>query len=296
VLGTEDQPFYYASFMRSLYEQAKVKAINKGLRDQSAQNFIDNLINNPDEVMMQNATNDALVSVFQNETVLGKIGSSITNAVPFSPLVLPFTRTPSAVAMQIVNYTPVGAVNEVIRQIGKKEFNQRDFSKAVGRSVFGIGVMAIGIALFKAGMMALDWPSDEKERELWRLEGRKPNTILINGKWRSPMVLGPAGNLLIIGGHFQNAFENSGSPTEAMAVATTGSLKSFTEQTFLTGANRAMQAVTDPERSAGNFVGGIASGVVPTIVSDIARATDPLERRTDSILDRMTALAGLTGT
>jgi hypothetical protein len=141
----------------------------------------------------------------------------------------------------------------------------------------------------KKGLVSLDRPKDEREQKLWELEGRKPNSIKIGDKWRSPIVLGPMGNLLLVGAHFNDAIETTGSPTEAMAVALTGSLKSFTEQTFLTGVNQFVTALNDPDRYGEAYLGNLVSSIVPTLASDIARSMDPLERRPENIPERVKA-------
>jgi len=288
VLGTEDQPFYYAAKVRSLYGQAKAKAINKGLKGKAAQGFIDDLIQNPIEQMIKNASYDAEVAVFQNKTLLGQAAKKIQQ-IPGGEVIVPFGRTPSAVAMQILNYSPVGIVKAVVENIGKGRFNQRLFSQAVGRGLTGTGALAIGGALMANGLITLDMPTSEKERELWRQEGKKPNAIKIGGKWRSAQILGPIGNVLLIGGHFQNEFANSGSPTEAIANALAGSSKSFSEQTFLTGISNFIEAISDPARSAEYVAGSTLASTIPTLVSDIARATDTKERRAQTIMDKFQA-------
>ena len=45
--------------------------------------------------------------------------------------------------------------------------------------------------------------------------------------------------------------------TEALAMTLTGTAKSFTEQTFLTGLNSAVQALSDPGRYAENYLGNL---------------------------------------
>lgn len=287
-LGAQDQPFYYAAKTMSLFEQAKVQAINQGLKGKKAKALINSVMENPTEAMIKNATKDAEMAVYLNRTALGDAARQIQK-IPGGEIIVPFGRTPSAVAMQIVNYSPVGAAKTIIENIGKGRFNQREFSKGLGRAAVGAAPLAIGAALFRAGMLSLDVPKGEKERELQKAEGRKPNSILIDGKWRSPFILGPAGNLLLIGGHFQAAFDDSGSPTEAISKAMGGSAKSFTEQTFLRGISSFADFVTDPERSATYFVGSTASSVIPTIVSDVARSADPKERRAHTISQRALA-------
>ena len=74
-----------------------------------------------------------------------------------------------------------------------------------------------------------------------------------------------------------------------MATALAGSAKSFSEQTFLSGVNRTVEAITDPQRSAEGYMGSTLASTIPTIVSDVARAIDPLERRTESIGEKFKA-------
>ncbi len=175
----------------------------------------------------------------------------------------------------------------IISNIGKGKFDQRLFSEGIGRGMTGTAVLAIGTELAKKGLVTLDRPTTEREQKLWELEGRKPNSIKIDGTWRSPIVLGPAGNLLLVGAHFQNALESAGSPTEALTQTMLGAAKSFTEQTFLTGINSAVQALSDPDRYAESYLGNLVSSVIPTLVSDVARATDPKERRAETITQRL---------
>jgi hypothetical protein len=288
VLGAEDQPFYYAAKLRSMYEQAKVSAINLGLKGQAAQKHVDKLIENPTELMIKNASKDAEAAVFINNTTLGDIARGIQR-LPGGEFVVPFGRTPSAVAMQVVNYSPVGIVKTIVENIGKGRFDQRAFSQGIGRGVTGIPALFMGAKLYSAGLITLDRPKDENEQKLWELEGRQANSILIDGKWRTVQALGPAGNLLLIGGHFQRAFEETGSPTEAMSEAIAGSAKSFTEQTFMRGVSQFVDALSDPERSASTMFGNTLASVIPTIVSDTARATDTTERRADTAGEKVLA-------
>ena len=285
-LGAEDQPFYYAAKLRSMYEQAKVSAINLKLKGKKAQAHVDNLIQNPTENMIKLASMDAETAVYINKTRLGDIARGIQK-LPGGEVVVPFGRTPSAVAMQIVNYSPVGAVKTIIANAGKGRFDQRAFSKGLGRSITGTAAMVIGVALYDNGLIALDRPKTEKERKLWELEGRIPNSVKIGDKWRTVQSFGPAGNLLVIGGHFRRAFQETGSPTAAMTEALGGSAKTFTEQTFMRGVSDFAELVTDPERSATFVAGGMVSSIIPTIVSDVARATDTKERKASTIQERV---------
>lgn len=278
LLGAEDQPFYYGAKARSLYSQAIAQAKNKGLKGAQRKTFIENLVKNPTDDMLEWSVYDAEIAVFQNRTHLGDIAKSIQK-VKGGEVIVPFGRTPAAVATQIINYSPVGIVEEIAKEIKNKKFDQRKFSQAFGRATIGTGALFIGTLLFKTGMMTLDRPNNERERELWKLEGRSANSIKIGDKWRTVQTLGPIGNVLIIGGHFQKMLDEEGSPTKAIVTALAGGAKSFSEQTFVRGVNQAVDALTDPERSFENWFSSMSGSLVPTIVADTARAMDEQERR-----------------
>ena len=287
MLGAADQPFYYGAKSRSLVSQALAQAKNKGLKGQAKTDFVDNLIANPTDEMLKYAVKDAEIAVFQNATQLGLAAAAAKRAVPGLEVILPFSRTPSAVAMQMINYSPIGAAKTVIENIGKGKFDQRAFAQGLGRSITGTAVLVIGSKLLTAGLLTLDRPKDERERELWKREGRKPNSIKIGDKWRDVQVLGPAGPVLLIGGYFQRGLDDTGSLANAMVQATTGAGKALTEQTFLTGVNRTAEAIKDPARSFESWFSGIAGSVVPTIVSDTARALDDKARRSVGPIQRI---------
>lgn len=289
ILGTEDQPFYYGAKMRSLYEQAKVAAINKGLKGDAAKAFIDNLVMNPTDEMALLSVEDAKIAVYQNETALGNLAKKFQQLGPVAEFILPFGRTPSAVATQILNYTPVGTMKTIIGNIGKGRFNQRDFSKGIGRGITGTAILGLGAYLFKEGLVNLDRPKTEAEQKLWELEGRSPNTIKIGNKWRTVQTFGPLGNVVLIGGHFMKAYQDSGSIAAAFIQGGFGGMRSFTEQTFLQNVKRALDAYDDPKRSAGNFISSFLASAVPTLIKDVAVATDPKVRTAQGLTQKLIA-------
>lgn len=282
-LGTTDQPFYYAALSRSLMDQALAQGKNLGLKGDALVQHAYKVVENPTEQMMRYGTADATTAVFQNKTKLGDAAGTIQKLPGIGQIVLPFAQTPSAVAMQIISYSPVGAMKTLFENVGKGKFDQRMFSQGMGRSIIGTAFLALGYKLGEKGLLSLDYPKgDEAEQELQKADGTKANSIKIGDKWRSPMVLGPIGNVIMMGGHFQRAIEKAGSPTEAAVVAAGGVWKSFMEQTFLTGVNNFADVLQDPARYAGTYLPNLVASGVPTIVSDVARAIDPLERKTQS--------------
>lgn len=286
ILGAEDQPFYYGAKARSLFSQALADAKNKRLKGTGLEKFVQEAVKNPTDEMLRYATIDAETAVFQNKTKLGDIAKKIQQT-PGGEIIVPFGRTPSAVATQIINYSPVGIVKSIVENIGKGRFDQRLFSQGVGRGLVGTAGLYVGYKLFENGLLTLGRPTGEKEQKLWEIEGRSANSIKVGGKWRTVQTLGPIGPVLLIGGYFKQAFDETGSPTEAFVNALAGGAKSFTEQTFLRGINQAVTSLTDPERSFQTFATSMAGSTVPTLVADLARATDYVERRNRGPLERI---------
>ena len=281
-MGAQDQPFYYGAKARSIGSQAIAQGKNSGKKGAELKKFIDNLIENPTDDMLRYATGDAEIAVFQNRTVLGDLARGFQKlGGGAGEVIVPFGRTPSAVAMQIINFSPIGIVKTIVQNIGKGRFDQRLFAQGIGRGLTGTGAMFIGMELFKKELVSLDFPVTERERNQWQLEGRKPNSFKTpDGKWRSVLVLGPLGMTVLLGAHLQRAVNENGSLANSLPEASFAALKSFKEQTFLVGVNQFSNAMNDPDRYAQSVVSRTVGSVVPTIVSDIGRTLDPLERRT----------------
>jgi hypothetical protein len=284
-LGAQDQPFYYGANARSMYSQALAQGKNKGLSGNGLKKFADKLVKSPTDEMIKYAANDAEIAVFQNRTVLGEAAKSFQKiGRGAGEIVVPFGRTPAAVATQIINYSPVGVVKTIVQNIGKGRFDQRLFSQGLGRGFIGVGVMYIGTKMFDADLISLDFPRSARERRQWELEGRKSNAFKTpDGKWRSVNVLGPAGIVMLLGGHFQRFMDETGSVSQSLVGASAASIKSFREQTFLTGVNQFSEAINDPERYGTALFSRLFGSIIPTISGDIAKATDPLTRRTSPV-------------
>jgi len=285
VLGAEDQPFYYAARARSLGSQALAAAKNEGLKGKEALKFAQKLIESPTDTMLKYATLDAETAVFQQSSGLAKAGKKAQSL--FGQVILPFAKTPANVADAMINYSPAGLAKTIIKNIGKGRFDQRLFSQGIGRGLTGTAVLAIGGALYNAGMMALNYPTGEKERKQWELEGKSQNSIKVGGKWRNVGVLGPLGMVAIVGGHLQRGIKNTGSVIGGIIDSIGGAGTALTDQSFLSGVNKTIDALNDPQRSFTGWASSLAGSVVPTIIADFARATDQYERRNTNPLERM---------
>lgn len=293
VLGSEDQVFYWSARARSLYEQALVAIKNEKKVFANAADkdkFIQNFVTNPTDEVLEMANNDALTAVFQNDTALGRAATGIRDSlgVP-GKVILPFAKTPSAVAMQMLNYSPVGIIKSIVQNVGKGKFNQKEFAEALGRGVTGTAALWAGYELFNENKINLGYPKDEKEREKWKAEGRTPNSILLGNKWVPLINFGQIGSIFAVGGYIRNGVNETGSLSGGIMAGLFGGVKNLTEQTFLTGVRDVLDAINEPDKKGIKYAERLAGSVVPTIVSDFANAFDEFQRQPKGIFEAVKA-------
>lgn len=291
VLGTEDTPFFYGALKKSLVEQALVGAKNSKKVFANAKEktkYVEDFINNPSDEVLELAQLDAKVATFKNDTQLGKMAQAIQNVPVLGPIaqmtVLPFAKTPSAVAMQMLNYTPGGLLTTFYKSFMQGKFNQKEFAEGLGRVVTGTGALWLGSELYKQGKISLGYPKDSKEKAKWEATGKRPNSVLIDGKWIPLITFGPAGSVLTIGGHVTRGQEETGSVAGGVISGLAGGVQNLTEQTFLTGVKNAMDAINEPEKEGVAWVGNTIASIVPSLINNVNQAFDDYQRKSSGTI------------
>lgn len=295
--GSLYKPFFGGAHLNSLYDQALTTAANQKLTGDAAKRFVLDFVKSPPKEAMDLADKEAQIATFQQKTFLGQIASGFQRkAGPAGKIIAPFTRIPSAILTDAVDYSPVGTVKSVMQAVQRGQFtqaSQRELSQGLGRSVTGTGIVAIGAALYEQGMIALDRPASGRAAAQWDLEGKKAQAVKIDGQWKNLAALGPLGHVLGMGGYFQEGMQEAGLG-QAIGNSVLGLAKITLDQPYLTQLSNISQAVQQPQQKALQEGKSLASSVVPTIAGTIARATDPLQRQTNTIPEAVaTKIPGL---
>lgn len=291
--GSLYKPFYGAAHLQSLYSQGLAAAKNAGVTGAEKESFLENFVKNPTPEAMDVAKKDAEHATFQQETALGNVASAIQKKGGIvGKVIAPFTRIPSAIATDLINYSPVGLAKTIIDGIKTAKSDtgwtlqaQRQFSQGIGRGLVGSAAIIPGMMLMNRGILTLEYPTDPKEQKLWALEGKQPNSVLIGGQWRSLGSIGPAGSVLAIGGHIADSLMKGSDLGTALINGLSGGLRSIESESYLEGVSGAINAINDPGRYATNFIKQTVGSVVPTALNTAAVATDKYTRQTSSPLD-----------
>lgn len=304
VMGAADRPFYYSQFRNSLAEAAVVEAKNLGLKGKAFDDYVENGLKNPTVEATQQATDIAEQAVLANDTFLSNAANKLRQAADTMKnpaaraaskatlgVLAPFTKVPSAFLTRVIDFTPIGAIKEVVQQAASGKLDQAKLVQAISEAGTGTGVIYLGSELANNDLLSGNYPNDAKEQARWKAEGITPNSVRIGDKWYSLNYAGPIGALMNVGKAITDSAKESGDPTTAIS-AGVGQLASGTlDQSFLSGVSGALDAVQDPKRYAENFVRSQAGSVVPTILNDIGNATDPIQRQastpTDAIKGRI---------
>ena len=293
-LGAEDAVFKGLHERGSLSNQAKLIAINEGLKGKEYNARVEELLAKPTDEMKAQALDDAKVATFNNDNILASkiaglkagrnkddsLGSKVFGTVV--DVAIPFVKTPTNVVSRISEYTPLGLLKLAAGQISKKTRGQKRLVDDLSKVVTGSTILAIGGALADKGLITGTIPSSTKERDQWQAEGKQPNSIKIGGKWYQLNKIAPVGYLLGLAADYK---ESGGD------VATTAfkGAKNLTDQTFLTGLSGGLKAVTDPEQNAKAYLKQTVSSVIPAGIGGVARIVDPTARVSDGVLDAVKA-------
>lgn len=147
----------------------------------------------------ENAILYALDKVFQNDSAISK-GMSQIRRFPLMELVLPFVQTPGNVLSKLIDYSGGGLAKFLVQvgRSGKTEFNAKQATDNLSRSLSGFGIAAVAWALAKNKLITGSQYAEKnyKRREYKLQKGAKNYSLKVNGKYYSYDWLTPVGGLM----------------------------------------------------------------------------------------------------
>lgn len=267
-LNAGDRPFYEAA-----YDEF---AMNEKLLGHDL---------NSDEVQ-QRIVNLSLDRVFQGSPAIFDGMKRIRNGIdqfapPFGTLLIPFTQTPANLADKILDYS-VGIVRagkqlyDASKTGGK--FDQKLFVDRIGRAITGNGLMILGYALAKAGIINMAG-DDDKERQAMKNAGVASYSLQLGDASVAINWAEPVGSLVILGA----TLAQQGANGESLNVIDGGKMmfNSFFDNSIFSNFTALFgSGYGDTASGIENFALGTSTQFMPSTLAAIARTFDPYERDT----------------
>jgi len=235
----------------------------------------------PDNASGQGKFNSAMDSVASSLFHLGE-------KVPLVRWFVPFIQTPTQVLKQGIEFTPgLGLVN--LR--GNKNKAELFAKQLMGASAtYALADMAFN------DKITWDIPTNKTERDAFYADGRKPYSIMVNGKWIPYNRLGPAGfpiGLIANIAHKYKYGPNAATASEVEKITSVvgGMIEFFSDQSFMQGVGDILQVIQEGDDIAavgGKTLENFSRQVIPlsALQGWIARLTD------DYIWDKRQGFSG----
>lgn len=255
---------------------------------------------------------DANYATYQNDSyystlalAIRKIINTATGDVRLGDQLMPFVKTPANVIGAGIDASGVSAIRGLYNLRGALEsarLGNKDPLKQVVRdfvrSGLGLSLAVIVSAMFDPDDFIGEYPISAKEQELLRLQTATPNSIRIGGKWISLDYFGAIASPLVgimYARKYGNGLVNTaykyaqGVGTQALKFPAYSAVKDLLVS-FDNNLNKATDTTKTAEEQTKATLGALgvtatdflSSRVVPAIVYDIGKATDPYERKYDS--------------
>jgi hypothetical protein len=349
-LGASLRGFDYAGYRRAvnktLGELGTLKAINEKVPKAQQKEYVEKFIKDADDNTNRIADEYGKYATFQDNNVLSvglqRVKRGLNKVTTGSPdfgigsIVLKFPRTPGALLMRAIEYSPIGfarSLNIFAKPFYKKgtDPNQAEVMQAFSRAIVGTGGLSgLGYFLLDKGIMTGSSDKDRDTRELERSAGKgqyqvnisalkrfalsafdpseaklKVGDSLITYDWAQPVAIA-----ISLGANVKKAI-NAGNQKDPLTLGgivyqgVTGGVDSLVEQSVLQGIKRAGegyygQTMVD---KIGGILGDVPASFVPTFSNQIRQYADNTQRETydpdklKAAMNRMKLrVPGLSGT
>lgn len=279
MLDVGDRGFYEASFVNSINNQL--------------------VLNNTKEVtqdMIDIATSEALQRTWQDSNGYTKMVMSIRNSMNklnvkgygLGDILIPFAKTPANLTKAIVDYSPVGLVNTLIK--GKNLKNaietgqftpqmQHQFVQSLGKATVGTMLYVAGYALAKAGIVSGESDDDKDVRDFMKNTlGVNSYSIKIGNKtftydWAQPI----AAPLSIMANIVQKDKSDASTLEKIVSsLDTAGNI--LLEQSFMESINTALNNNDGLVTGVEEAILDLPSRAIPTFMKQIVDLTDSTQR------------------
>lgn len=256
---------------------------------------------------------DASYATYQNDSfasglalAIRKIINNASGNIMLGDQLMPFVKTPANVIQASIEASGIPSIYDVFVNLKpaleSARFGNRDPLKQVirrgVRAGLGLTIATVISAMFDPDDFIGEYPINAKEQELLRLQRATPNSIRIGDKWISLDYFGAIASPLVgimYARKYGNGLVNTaykyaqGVGTQALKFPAFRAVKDLLVD-FENNLNKATDTTKTVEEQTKDTLKSVAltatdffsARVVPAIVYDIGKVTDPYERKYDN--------------
>lgn len=251
------------------------------------------------------ASQQAWKATFRDASSLATMLNKLSKEGPVARLlvegVMPFKKTPINIARRGIEYSPAGIVMGTTQLLTKVKQGKMTAAQAIDNLASGItgtALMALGVALAKAGLIRAGGEKDKKLETYLEDTGDQTYAMKFGDKSINMSSIAPATIPLFMGVALNEMIEQSGETIDLSTITDTiaGTLNPFMEMSFMASLNSALKNYNN------NGIGGALGNTIltaaqnygsqylPTLGGKIAQFIDPTRRTTKS--DATSAVGG----
>ena len=222
--------------------------------------------------------------------------------------VLPFVKTPANVAKTGIEYSPAGLAKSIVYdsvQLRKGNINVNQYIDNVSKGLTGSAITVLGFALAQAGILKASGSDDDKKEKFDEQSGKQAYSIQIGDNTYTIDWLAPVGIPLMVGAEIYEGLSQKSNEkktkssddedvtkqfwdrAEVLANSLSNTLDPMVEMSMISGLTSTVRSFAQGDTQAlGNMLTNGAKSYInqfiPTLLGQIAKTTDTLERDTTS--------------
>ena len=285
LMSVGDRNFWKKAYVNSLAEQQRVADLNGEAFDY--------------EVACERAEAEANYATFNEDSRVRDLltqlkhppedasfkDKALAMAIDF---LMPFTSVPTNITKRMIDYSPAGlaftALEHGVKAVQGKNFDQNAFVNGMARGLTGTALLAIGMELFKAGLVSLG-TGEEEDKRIYGAEtaqGRQYTPyIRVGDQYVALSTFMPAASAIIMGATAQKVFENDENALNAIKSACFASIDMIFDASYMSPLADIFGGYgTLGENAVDSLINSTISQNVPAVFGQIASSMDPYVRDT----------------
>lgn len=285
LMSVGDRNFWKKAYVNSLAEQQRVADLNGEAFDYEAACERAEAEANYATFNEDSRVRDLLTQLKHPPEDASFKDKALAMAIDF---LMPFTGVPTNITKRMIDYSPAGlaftAIEHGVKAVQGKNFDQNAFVNGMARGLTGTALLAIGMELFKAGLVSLG-TGDEEDKKIYGAEtaqGRQYTPyIRVGDQYIALSTFMPAASAIIMGATAQKVFENDENALNAIKSACFASLDMIFDASYMSSLADIFGGYgTLGENAVDSLINSTISQNVPAILGQIASSMDPYVRDT----------------